>query len=259
MLRRRGEEDDDRDRAQHDHESGSQAQAGPARRHRRQMRPQTADERGDEERNRGGEEGEGGQPRHHEAPEAAGLDRRDACRALEDDVAEKPTEQQAGRRNRAPRHCERPCERQPLDDPSAPRELAQVGHVLLPRLRIEMHRPLEPRRRKDGVAWSRGERDGALCEERDLTGPLVLPDRERDERRRECDREEDDMPPTPREDEGEGRAGEEDDVGRLDRERDTGERPGEDRLAVRARPPARARSRPRRRGPPRPTGNPPAA
>ncbi len=41
------------------------------------------------------------------------------------------------------------------------------------------------------------------------------------------------MPPTPGEDEGEGRAGEEDDVGRLDRERDTGERPGEDRLAVR--------------------------
>ena len=96
-----------------------------------------------------------------------------------------------------------------------------------------MYRPLEPGGREDGVTQARGNGDGALREERHLAGPLVLPDRERDERRCQRDREEDGVPPAPREEEGEGGPGEEDDVGRLDRERHAGERPGENRLSVR--------------------------
>ena len=43
------------------------------------------------------------------------------------------------------------------------------------------------------VAEARGEPDPALCEERDLTEALGLPDRERDERRGEREREEEDV------------------------------------------------------------------
>ena len=79
---------------------------------------------------------------------------------------------------RATRHGERACERQPLEHARAPAELAQVRHVLLPRVEVEMHGPVEPGRDRPEhrIARAGGERDLVLREER-APRPVPRPSR----------------------------------------------------------------------------------
>ena len=133
-----------------------------------------AEERRHEQRDGRGQQRERGERRHDQAPVAAGLDGRDVGRPLDDDVPEQPARQEAAPRAPSVGRPRRPRKRQELDHPCAPGELAQVRHVLLPRVEVRGRRSGRTTRTDPttGSAAPAASLSSLWREERHLAEPL---------------------------------------------------------------------------------------